>query len=59
MASLQKLVFPGAMLQRGFWLYVCEMETVEGCRLLYVGRTGDSSSKGSCLQFSQIRPGVG
>ena len=34
----------GAMLRRGFWLYVWEITTPNGEKVLYVGRTGDSSS---------------
>ena len=42
-ASIHKLTFPGRMNQRGFWLYVWRIESSKGT-LLYVGRTGDSSS---------------
>src|SRR5437870_4320804 len=34
---------PGAMLERGFWLYVWRVRSAQG-EFLYVGRTGDSSS---------------
>lgn len=34
---------PGAMLQRGFWLYVWRVDSPKG-EYLYVGRTGDNSS---------------
>ena len=37
------LTFPGAINQRGFWLYVWRIQTPKGEKL-YVGRTGDSSS---------------
>ena len=41
--ELHQIVLPGAMLARGFWLYVWEADTPRG-PLLYVGRTGDNSS---------------
>jgi hypothetical protein len=37
------LKMPGAMLERGFWLYVWRVDTHMG-EYLYVGRTGDNSS---------------
>ncbi len=37
------LKMPGEMLKRGFWLYVWRIKTPKGV-MLYVGRTGDSSS---------------
>lgn len=42
-AETCELAMPGAMLKRGFWLYVWRIETPKGT-MLYVGRTGDSSS---------------
>ena len=41
--SIHELTFPGPMTKRGFWLYVWRIQSPEG-ELLYVGRTGDSSS---------------
>jgi hypothetical protein len=41
--ALHAAELPGAMLERGFWLYVWKASTPDG-ELLYVGRTGDSSS---------------
>ncbi len=43
-ASTHTLTLPGAMLERGLWLYVWRVETCDGFEVLYVGRTGDSSS---------------
>ena len=37
------LTLPGATFKRGFWLYVWRIKSPVG-KLLYVGRTGDSSS---------------
>lgn len=42
-AKTHALTLPGAMLERGFWLYVWRVETPKG-EYLYVGRTGDNSS---------------
>ena len=45
--------FQGALLQRGFWLYVWRV--TEGPRtVLYVGRTGDSSSRYAASPFSRL-----
>ena len=43
MPATHRLTLPGAMLQRGFWLYVWRIQSPQG-EHLYVGRTGDSSS---------------
>lgn len=59
MASLQNLAFSGAMLQRGFWLYVWEIETASGGKWLYVGRTGDSSSANSQSPFTRLGQHLG
>ena len=37
------MTIPGAMIRRGFWLYVWRVETAAQGDLLYVGRTGDNS----------------
>jgi len=45
--------FPGAILERGFWLYVWRIQS--GARVFfYVGRTGDSSSKFAASPFSRL-----
>ena len=41
--SLHQLAFDGALLARGFWLYVWEITPKDGGKVHYVGRTGDSS----------------
>ncbi len=44
------MTFDGALLERGFWLYVWRI--IEGTRtVLYVGRTGDSSSPNASSPF--------
>ena len=45
--------FDGALLNRGFWLYVWEITSPAG-RFLYVGRTGDSSSANAASPFNRI-----
>ncbi|TXH03235.1 MAG: hypothetical protein E6R07_13105 [Nevskiaceae bacterium] len=45
--------FSGAMLKRGFWLYVWRVTTEEK-EAFYVGRTGDSSSKYAASPFSRL-----
>ena len=43
-STYHTLQFDGAMTERGFWLYVWRITPVTGDEVLYVGRTGDSSS---------------
>ncbi len=45
--------FDGRVLDRGFWLYVIDIDSPQG-RRLYVGRTGDSSSAKASSPFSRI-----
>lgn len=45
--------FPGQVLERGFWIYVVDVRATER-RVLYVGRTGDSSSPNASSPFSRI-----
>lgn len=45
------MTFAGSLLRRGFWLYVWRVEEGER-QVLYVGRTGDSSS---CFASSPFR----
>ena len=53
-AALHQLSLPGAMLARGFWLYVWEVTTNSDEKWLYVGRTGDSSSPNAQSPFSRL-----
>lgn len=50
---IHRVTFPGAILERGFWLYVWHI-----CRgsdeFYYVGRTGDSSSQFASSPFSRL-----
>ena len=52
------LTLPGAMLQRGFWLYVWRAETPEG-EMLYVGRTGDISSSNASSPYQRMGQHLG
>ena len=49
----------GAMLRRGFWLYVWEITTPNGEKVLYVGRTGDSSSPNAQSLFNRMGQNLG
>ena len=49
----------GAMLRRGFWLYVWEITTPEGKNVLYVGRTGDNSSPYAQSLFNRLGQNLG
>lgn len=49
----------GAMLRRGFWLYVWEIIPPDGAQLLYVGRTGDSSSPNAQSLFNRMGQNLG
>lgn len=53
-SALHQLSLPGAMLARGFWLYVWEVTTATGEQWLYIGRTGDSSSPNAQSPFSRL-----
>lgn len=52
------LTLPGAMLRRGFWLYVWRVETPAG-ELLYVGRTGDNSSPHASAPYTRMGQHLG
>ena len=58
MTSLQKFSLPGAMLERGFWLYVWWVESPVG-ELLYVGRTGDNSSPHATAPYTRMGQHLG
>ncbi len=52
-SSIHTLIFPGAMNKRGFWLYVWRIQSPKG-ELLYVGRTGDSSSPNASSPITRM-----
>jgi hypothetical protein len=49
----------GSVLERGYWLFVWEIITSDGELLLYVGRTGDSSSPDAQSPFVRMGRHVG
>jgi hypothetical protein len=54
-----ELNFNGKLLQRGFWLYVWEIETYQKKDLYSVGRTGDSSSTNAQSPFNRMGQHLG
>ena len=54
-----ELNFKGELLQRGFWLYICEIQTSESKNLYYVGPTGDSSSRNAQSPFNRMGQHLG
>ncbi|SDH76465.1 hypothetical protein [Roseospirillum parvum] len=57
-AETYRIVLPGGMLARGFWLYVWRIETPDG-EMLYVGRTGDSSSPFATAPYTRMGQHLG
>ncbi len=53
------LTLPGAMLRRGFWLYVWRVEDADGNEWLYVGRTGDNSSPHASAPYTRMGQHLG
>lgn len=51
--NLHRTSFPGAMLERGFWLYAWRISCGEQ-QFFYVGRTEDSSSQYAASPFSRL-----
>lgn len=51
--------FDGGVLQRGFWLYVWVVRTSDATEMLYVGRTGDSSSINAQSPFARMAQHLG
>ncbi len=48
-----KINFSGAILERGFWLYVWRIKH-RNTEFVYVGRTGDSSSRYAASPFARL-----
>lgn len=46
--------FSGSILRRGFWIYVWHVTTGNGRQLVYVGRTGDTSSPNAQSPFRRV-----
>lgn len=58
-AVMHQLAFSGALLRRGFWLYVWEITAADGRTVLYVGRTGDSGSPNAQSPFNRLGQHLG
>ncbi len=58
-AVMHQLAFSGALLQRGFWLYVWEITAAGGRTVLYVGRIGDSGSPNAQSPFNRLGQHLG
>lgn len=58
MPSTHELKLPGAMLERGFWLYVWRITSPIG-ELLYVVRTEDTSSLNAAAPFARMGQHLG
>jgi len=56
---MHEVCFDGALLKRGFWLYIWEVTTPKGEKLYYVGRTGDSSSINAQSPFNRMGQHLG
>lgn len=54
-----RLQLPGAMLRRGFWLYVWRVLNTDDQPLLYVGRTGDNSSPNASPPYIRMGQHLG
>ncbi len=59
MANTFIVTLDGAMLHRGFWIYVWEITTTDGRKVLYVGRTGDNSSPYAQSLFRRLGQNLG
>jgi hypothetical protein len=58
-ASTYTVSLGGGFLVRGFWIYVWEVRDPEGSVMLYVGRTGDSSSPNAQSPFNRMGQHLG
>ena len=58
-ANTYEVALDGGVLRRGFWLYVWEVTTPDNQKLLYVGRTGDSSSPNAQSPFNRMGQHLG
>lgn len=58
-ANTYTVSLDGGFLARGFWIYVWEVRDPEGAVMLYVGRTGDSSSPNAQSPFNRMGQHLG
>ena len=54
-----KMEFPGAVLERGFWIYIWRITDKTQTAYYYVGRTGDNSSAKASSPFARIGQHLG
>src|SRR4051794_31374511 len=52
--EVYEITFDGSVLRRGFWIYVWAVKTPQNGNLIYVGRTGDTSSPFAQSPFRRI-----
>ena len=57
--GLHQLTFDGAILARGFWLYIWEISVNDGRTFYYVGKTGDKASRTSQSPFDRLSKHLG
>lgn len=57
--DLHQAEFNGALLTRGFWLYVWEINVSDGRTLHYIGKTGDKASGVSQSPFDRLSKHLG
>lgn len=57
--KLHRFTIPAEVLQRGFWLYIWQVNLRGGRAVHYVGRTGDSSSLKAQSPFSRVSGHLG
>ena len=59
LSQTAEVIFPGSLLATGFWLYVWRVRTLDHGDLLYVGRTGDSSSAKAAPPYRRMGQHLG
>lgn len=59
MAELYRLEFDSALLTRGFWLYIWEINVDDDRSFFYVGKTGDKPSGSSQSPFDRLSKHLG
>jgi hypothetical protein len=57
--KLHQFAIPTEVLERGFWLYVWQVDLRDETAVYYVGRTGDSSSLKAQSPFSRVSAHLG
>jgi len=58
-AIVRQLTFDGAILARGFWLYIWEIVAPDGRTLHYIGKTGDKASSVCQSPFNRLTNHLG